>query len=162
MWHQNVETCKSPAYSLMYGAVPTAPSQDQNGSTPLRPSGIVSASAPLDIFEFIELIVEFKSLKKERIYECGVTRQELASLCGYVDIARLLVEHGTDVTAQAEDSPAFSVAKWKYGSLTFLIKHGADVTAENKGVLIPLTPGITSGDTRMLNASLSIIGKKLL
>jgi hypothetical protein len=112
--------------------------------------------------EFVEVLGGHKSLKKEGIYEYGVMREELVSLCGNVEITRLLVDHGTGVTAQAEDSPPFSVAKWKYGSLTFLVKYDADVTAENKGVLIPFTPGITSGDTRMLDASLSIIGKKLL
>ena len=66
------------------------------------------------------------------------------------------------VAAQAEESLGFSVAKWKCGSLTSLIKHGADVMAENKAVSIPFTPGITSDDTRTLNASLLIIGKKLL
>ena len=72
---------QSPAYSLMHGAVPTA--QDKNGSTPLRPSGIVGVSAPPDVFEFLKLLGrELKSLKKEAIYGCQLRRQELASLCG--------------------------------------------------------------------------------
>ena len=87
--------------------------QDKMGSSPLHLSGIVSTSVPTDNGQFVELLGEHKSLKKEGMYKYGVTRQELASLGGNVKITRLLVERGTGVTAQAEDSLAFSVAKWE-------------------------------------------------
>jgi len=59
----------------------------------------------------------------------------------YVDLARLLVEHGADVTAQDTDgsTPLHSASAMGSVDLArFLVEHGADVTTQQKDGAIPL------------------------
>ena len=71
----------------------------------------------------------------------GETPLHLNSRTGYVDVARLLIEHGADVATQREDgwTPLHLAASWGHVDLALLlIEHGADVVAQDEHGRTPL------------------------
>ena len=70
----------------------------------------------------------------------------MASQEGQVEIVRMLIEHGADVTSRNEDeetplhvvSNPFSAKSWRFARVaSILLKHGADVNAKNVDGLTP-------------------------
>ena len=67
--------------------------------------------------------------------------KELTVTCGQVDVARMLIEHGTDVRAQNRDggTPLHLASKWGQVEIVrMLVKRGADVIAQDKDGITPL------------------------
>ena len=69
------------------------------------------------------------------------TPLHMASIRGYVDDARVLIEHGADPTADNEDglTSLHEASKWgRRNVVRLLLEHGAKVTAQDKDKSTPL------------------------
>jgi len=149
-------------FLVEHGANPRA--RDREGSTPLH----LASASPGDLDEFCELLNEHKNMKEAGFeVKDGELRQELAALSGNVEITRLLVEHGADVTAQTNDGSTPLHVASRHGCVAvaqFLIEHGADVTAEDKDGLSPLDLASREGymDVERLLHARDYWGKKTL
>jgi len=78
------------------------------------------------------LTIEHPQGVNSRSFNDALTPLHLASRYGHVDLARMLVEHGADVSAQEEDG--WTALHWAsdYGHVDLaqmLVEHGADVSA---------------------------------
>ncbi len=110
---------------------------------PLRPVG-----TPLHYAAFCGLhtVVKFLSIKHSQDVHSGdvgnkSTPLHLASGAGHVEVVRVLVDHGADVTAQDNygSTPLHRVSLGGNVDITrFLVEHGADATAQNKNGSTPL------------------------
>ena len=116
---------------------PRIPWKGQNRlKRPLPPPG-----SPLHYATFCDLPSIVKALAIEhpqdvssRGFDDESTPLHLASRMGYVEIARLLIEHGADVTTQHRHG--WTALHWavRAGSMdlaSLLIEHGADVTTKD-------------------------------
>ena len=131
--HRGVEIVR---FLLEHGANTAA--QDKEGSTPLH----LASFSPGDLYESLELENEYKNMREAgfKVDEREL-REELAWLCGNVEISRLLVEHGADVRAQNKKGSTPLHLASRHGSMgvaRFLLEHGADVTTEDNEGLPPL------------------------
>jgi uncharacterized protein len=84
----------------------------------------------------------------------GFTPLHLAAFFGHPDIARLLVEHGSDTTAVARNPmrvmPLHSAAAARQvETSTLLIDHGADVNASQERGFTPLHEAAQNGDVEL-------------
>ena len=131
--HRGVEIAR---FLLEHGANTAA--QDKEGSTPLH----LASFSPGDLYESLELENEHKNMREAgfKVDEREL-REELAWLCGNVEISRLLVAHGADVRAQNKKGSTPLHSASRHGSMgvaRFLLEHGADVTTEDNEGLPPL------------------------
>ncbi len=117
---------------------------------PLRPRG-----TPLHYAAFCGLhtVVEFLvNEHSQNVHSLAVdddsTPLHLASRAGHVEVARFLVEHGADATAQDEDgsTPLHRVSEDGHVEVArVLVEHGADVTTQNKNGWTPLHEATVRG-----------------
>ena len=118
------------------------------------------ARTPLHYAAFcgLDTLVGFLAAKHPQdVYSRGVhdvsTPLHLASREGHVEVARILVEHGADVTDQDNHgwTPLHRAAETGMVEVAhFLVEHGAEVTAQNKGGLTPLHQASKSGNVDLL------------
>ena len=122
----------------------TKPDGSRVVSTPrLAPS---SLATPLHYAAASGLHTVVKSLAIENPQHvhslCGneeATPLHLASGEGFLEVARVLIEHGADVTARdgRGSTPLHNASRNGHVEVVrFLIKHGADVTVQSKGVIL--------------------------
>jgi len=129
----------------------TVQEPSERAERPLPPSG-----TPLHYAAFCGLHVIVKFLAIEHSEDVPVrsrvvddwpfgnyTPLDLASREGHVEAARVLVEHGADVSAQDEDgsTPVHRLSESYSGNVDlawFLVEHGADVTAQDNHGETPL------------------------
>ena len=91
------------------------------------------------IVEF--LVIEHSQDVHSRGFTDNATPLHLASKHGHVKAARMLLEHGADVTAQNKDGETplhLASQKGQVEVARMLIERGADVTAQNKDGETPL------------------------
>jgi ankyrin repeat protein len=77
-----------------------------------------------------------------------------AAFWGHLDIAQMLIEHGTDVNARAKAGavPLHEAARLKHPEIVLLLlKHGADVNATDDKGATPLDWGRSYGDAREMS-----------
>jgi len=92
-----------------------------------------------------------------RNVENNSTPLHRASQEGHVEVARVLIEHGADMTVQDErgSTPLHDASRTGHKELAqFLLEHGADVTAQDKDGSTPLHQA--SGSGRMKLAQLLV------
>ena len=80
------------------------------------------------------LVIEHSEDVNSRTFGKGSTPLHLTCQDGHVDIARFLVKHGADATAQNEDGSTALHSASSRGDLDlarFLVEHGADAAAQN-------------------------------
>ena len=94
------------------------------------------------------LIAEHPQDVNSRSFVGKETPLHLTSQWGYVDLARLLIEHSADVAAQDEDgtTPLYGASSWGRVDLArLLIEHGADVAAQSNNGTTPLHQASSGG-----------------
>jgi ankyrin repeat protein len=87
------------------------------------------------------LIVEHSQDVNSRCFENEWTPLHVASTYGYVEVARILIEHGADVTAKAVNgwTPLHEASKRGHIDVAgFLVEHGTDAISRDKGGRTPL------------------------
>ena len=125
---------------------------------PLQPGKRVeqAAGTPLHYAAFcgLDTVVGFLAVRhpqdvQSRGVHDGSTPLHLASSVGHVEVARVLVEHGADVTDRDEHgwTPLHEASEAGMVEVArILIEHGADVTAQNKDGSTPLHQALKSGN----------------
>ena len=116
---------------------------DPETEIPLSPNG-----TPLHYATFCGLHAIVKSLATDHPQDVRArdaydksTPLHLASIRGSVEVARVLIEHGADPTAQNEDglTPLHEASKWgRMKVIRLLLKHGAELTTQDNDRSTPL------------------------
>ena len=124
-------------------AIPNHWDRDESAETPQTPHG-----TPLHFATFCGLSAIVKFLAVEHPEDVNSqnfpgrdTPLHVNSQMGYVDVARILIEHGADVAAQDNlgGTPLHGVSLEGHVDLAqLLIEHGADVAAEDVDGSTPL------------------------
>jgi len=121
---------------------PTVPSwrQDKSVKSPLTPHGIpLHYASSCGLHDIVKVLaIEHPQDVNSRSFIGEETPLHLTSR---VDVARLLIEHGADATAQSNDgtSPLHRASLWGHVDLALLlIEHGADATAQSNDGMTPL------------------------
>jgi ankyrin repeat protein len=132
------------------------PFRKPRAERPLPPPGTALHYAAFCGFHAIVkfLAIEHSEDVHSRVVDGGSlgnsTPLDLASREGHVEAARVLVEHGADVTAQDEDglTPLHQLSRSPPGKVDvarFLVEHGADVTAQDNHGSTALHQAVRNG-----------------
>ena len=103
------------------------------------------------IVEF--LIVEHSQDVNSRGFTDNATPLHLASKCGKMEVARMLLNHGADVTAQNKDGETplhLASQEGQEEVARMLIEHGANVAAQDKGGWNPLHLVLSAGRVELV------------
>ena len=129
---------------------------------------LLDANPALDVFDAAaagrtrgleELLAGGQELARARASD-GFTALHLAAFFGHEEAATLLLRHGADANAVAENSelrvaPLHSAAAGGHSSVVkLLLEHGADVNARQPGGFTPLHAAAQNGDQESVAALL--------
>jgi ankyrin repeat protein len=130
---------------LLERGAPTM-AQDKDGSTPLhlalqarRVEAIAEEASQIDFLSY--MISHSANFQAARELADEIDQGEDGSPSSHVEVARLLVEHGSDVSARDEKgwTPLHSMSlNGRMDLARFLVEHGADVAALDKKGWTPL------------------------
>ena len=135
---------------------PTIPFPKRNklANSPLTPQGTPSHYAGFcGLYDVMKVLAnEHPRDVNSRSFVGEETPLHLTSRVGYVDLARLLIEHGADAAAQSKDgtTPLHRASVGGHvGVARLLIEHGADVVAQDEDGTTPLHEATRRGDMDM-------------
>ena len=117
--------------------------EDEQAERPAPPRGTpLHYAAFCGLHDFVKILtVERPQDVDSQSFSDEATPLHLASEEGHVDVARILVEQGADVTAQDKDgsTPLHRASERGHLDLArFLVEHGANAAAKNKYGWTPL------------------------
>ena len=99
------------------------------------------------------LVIEFSPDVNARSFLDGVSALHLASRDGHAEVARVLLEHGADVNAQARDGQTALHRASRIGQVEIvrmLLKHGASTSAGDADKSTPLHLASKRGDVEII------------